>query len=113
MEFQDKPIMCAECNQEFVFTAGEQEFYDRKGFKEVPKRCKPCRDARKVRRTNGAGNGVGRGERGSRQLYDATCAQCSMATQVPFRPTGDRPVYCRDCFAAQKAGGGGAQWQGE
>ena len=32
------------------------------------------------------------------QLYPATCAQCGKATEVPFRPSGERPVYCRDCF---------------
>jgi len=37
-------------------------------------------------------------------LYDATCADCGKETKVPFRPTGDREVYCRDCFA--KRGGG-------
>ncbi len=27
------------------------------------------------------------------------CANCGQATQVPFQPRGDRPVYCRECFA--------------
>jgi CxxC-x17-CxxC domain-containing protein len=56
MDFQDRPLQCLDCKNEFIFTAGEQEFYERKGFKEIPKRCKPCRDARKSRRT-GDGNG--------------------------------------------------------
>jgi CxxC-x17-CxxC domain-containing protein len=69
MEFQDRQIACIDCGQPFVFTAGEQEFYERKGFKEEPKRCKPCREARKTRRGaqssdgpahgNGYGNGGG------------------------------------------------------
>jgi CxxC-x17-CxxC domain-containing protein len=50
MEFVDRQIACMDCGQPFVFTAGEQEFYERKGFREEPKRCKPCRDARKARR---------------------------------------------------------------
>lgn len=42
--------------------------------------------------------------RGDRpELFDATCADCGKETLVPFRP-GDRPVYCRECFA--KRGGG-------
>lgn len=68
MEFQDRPINCLDCKNEFLFTAGEQEFYDRKGFREVPKRCKPCRDARKAKRAGGGngdhwtgGNGNGNG----------------------------------------------------
>jgi CxxC-x17-CxxC domain-containing protein len=54
MEFVDRQITCMDCGQPFLFTAGEQEFYERKGFREEPKRCKPCRDARKVRK-NGPG----------------------------------------------------------
>ncbi|MEK7535751.1 MAG: CxxC-x17-CxxC domain-containing protein [Patescibacteria group bacterium] len=46
----------------------------------------------------------GGGDRRPKQLFDATCANCGKATQVPFRPTGDRPVYCRECFA--QMGGG-------
>jgi len=67
MDFQDRPLQCLDCKNEFIFTAGEQEFYERKGFKEIPKRCKPCRDARKTRRgdsganANGNGNGYGNG----------------------------------------------------
>ena len=60
MAFQDRNIECIDCHASFVFTAGEQEFYDRKGFKEVPKRCKDCRDKRKARR-----DGDGGGERAS------------------------------------------------
>jgi CxxC-x17-CxxC domain-containing protein len=65
MDFQDRPLQCLDCNNEFIFTAGEQEFYDRKGFREIPKRCKPCREARKSRRSNGeAGGGNGYGGHG-------------------------------------------------
>lgn len=45
---EDKTIVCKDCNNEFVFTAGEQEFYAEKGFSK-PVRCKACRDARKAR----------------------------------------------------------------
>ena len=47
----------------------------------------------------GYGGGGGGGySRGPREMYDATCARCDKETQVPFRPTGARPVYCSDCF---------------
>lgn len=39
-----------------------------------------------------------------RQLYDAKCADCGKQTQVPFKPSGDRPVYCRDCYMKRRAG---------
>jgi CxxC-x17-CxxC domain-containing protein len=57
MEFQDRSIECIDCQSPFVFTAGEQEFYERKGFREVPKRCKSCRDKRKARKEGGGGGG--------------------------------------------------------
>ncbi len=47
MELKDKTIKCCDCGTEFVFTVKEQEFYAEKGFTNEPKRCKPCRDAKK------------------------------------------------------------------
>jgi CxxC-x17-CxxC domain-containing protein len=32
------------------------------------------------------------------ELYKATCASCGKDCEVPFKPTGSKPVYCRDCF---------------
>jgi len=46
----------------------------------------------------------GRGDRDSRRpaiMYQATCAECGKKCEVPFRPTGDRPIYCNDCFGKQ------------
>ncbi len=118
MDFQDRPLQCLDCKNEFIFTAGEQEFYERKGFKEIPKRCKPCRDARKTRRgESGAnalgGNGYGgepngnRAPRGDREMFDATCAACGAPARVPFRPAAGRPVYCRDCYTSRQGQGSG------
>lgn len=39
-----------------------------------------------------------------RQLYNVKCAKCGKQAQVPFKPTGDRPVYCRDCYMKQRRG---------
>ena len=47
--FEDKTLVCKDCGKEFVWTAGEQEFYASRGFENQPQRCKPCRDARPVR----------------------------------------------------------------
>lgn len=52
---EDKTIVCKDCGSEFVFTAGEQEFFKQKGFTNEPVRCKSCRDAKKAR-NNQAGN---------------------------------------------------------
>ena len=41
----------------------------------------------------------GRGfDRPPREMHDVTCADCGKETQVPFKPDGTRPVYCRDCY---------------
>ncbi|MHA1516212.1 MAG: CxxC-x17-CxxC domain-containing protein [Candidatus Heimdallarchaeaceae archaeon] len=37
-----------------------------------------------------------------REMHDAVCAKCKKETQVPFKPDGDRPVYCRECYQSQR-----------
>ena len=39
-----------------------------------------------------------------RQIYSVKCAACGKQAQVPFKPSGDRPVYCRDCYMKQRRG---------
>lgn len=56
MEFTDKTLTCKDCGAEFVFTAGEQQFYAEKGFENDPIRCKECRIAKKNARRNNANN---------------------------------------------------------
>lgn len=89
--FEDKTLKCKECGEEFVFTAGEQEFYAEKGFVNEPQRCKNCRDARK------------KAAREQREKFVATCAACGGEAVVPFKPREDRPVYCSECYAKMKA----------
>ncbi len=145
MEFQDQEIVCIDCNAPFTFTAAEQQFYQEKGLTHAPKRCKPCRAARKnqpqgdrgrrsqppapgqaggasgplFKASLGPAPGAGRGPRrgGSRDdrrqaggagrrpvhLFDAVCSDCDAPTQVPFRPNGVQPVYCRACLPKYKA----------
>lgn len=85
--YEDKTLVCKDCGSEFVFTAGEQEFYAEKGFENEPTRCKDCRAARKA------------SLRANREMHTAVCAECGNECQVPFEPKGDRPVYCSECFA--------------
>ncbi len=91
----DKTLTCRECGGQFVFTAGEQEFYRSRGLLNEPGRCPTCRTARRQARG-------GRSDRAERQMYPAVCATCGSETQVPFQPRQDRPVYCSDCFAKTK-----------
>lgn len=92
--FEDKTLQCRDCGAEFVFSAGEQEFYAEKGFENEPARCPECRAAKRAARRNN--------EYGARQMYPVICAACGCETEVPFEPTGARPVYCRECFQAQR-----------
>jgi CxxC-x17-CxxC domain-containing protein len=40
-----------------------------------------------------------------RTMYQATCAECGKSCEVPFRPSGDKPVYCSDCFESKRGSG--------
>jgi CxxC-x17-CxxC domain-containing protein len=92
----DIEITCAECGNTFPFTEREQEYYHERNLTH-PKRCKPCRDAR--RSNFGGPKGAG----GERQRYEITCDQCGKNDSVPFKPSTGRPVLCGDCFGANRA----------
>jgi CxxC-x17-CxxC domain-containing protein len=95
MQYQDKTLTCADCGQPFVFTAGEQEFFAQKGFQNPPKRCKACKATKR--------SGPGAGADGSaRELHEVVCSSCGQKTTVPFKPSLDRPVYCRTCFQQRR-----------
>jgi hypothetical protein len=49
-EMPDKTLVCKDCNKEFIFTEGEQTFYQEKGLQNEPQRCPDCRKARKHER---------------------------------------------------------------
>jgi len=94
MSFKDKTLECADCGNEFTFTAEEQEFFQSKGYTNEPKRCPECRQTRKAERQGSSGYGY----RERRQMFPVVCAECGKQTEVPFEPRGDRPVYCSDCY---------------
>ena len=104
MSYADKTLTCRDCGAEFVFTAGEQEFYAQKGFSNEPTRCSSCRRARKAGGDSGRSNYGERDSYGSRdyssprQMHVTTCASCGGEAQVPFVPRGDKPVLCSNCF---------------
>ncbi|MCL2546561.1 MAG: zinc-ribbon domain containing protein [Oscillospiraceae bacterium] len=90
--YEDKTLKCKDCDEDFIFTAGEQEFYAERGFQNEPQRCKNCRDARKNAPR-------------VREFFSATCAACGGEAKVPFEPKTDRPVYCSDCFSRTREEG--------
>jgi len=60
------------------------------------------------RRPDSSRAGFGGGRRsGETQLFDAICSKCGNKCQVPFRPTGQKPVYCNACFSEQLEGSRG------
>ncbi len=103
--YVDETLNCVDCNAQFTFTSGEQQFFASKGFQNKPNRCPDCRAARKAQRGSGGGGGYsgGGGSRGGREMFQTVCSQCGQTAEVPFQPRGDKPVYCRDCFATRQS----------
>lgn len=121
----DRTLTCRDCGQAFTFTAGEQAFYQERGFSD-PQRCPACRQARKAQRNSsgydsggygGGGGGYSSGgysggsyggggggySNAPRQMYPAICSNCGKETEVPFQPRNDKPVYCRECFQERRS----------
>ena len=84
-QFEDKTLICRDCNDEFIFAAGEQKFYEEKGFTNEPMRCKICRDAKKQSKNRS-------------EMFSTSCAACGKEARVPFEPKDNRPVYCSECY---------------
>ena len=95
MALSDKTLVCVDCGGEFIFTVGEQEFFNSRGFVNDPKRCQSCRSARRAEQRGGF-------SAGPREMFEIECAECGAEATVPFRPRGDRPVYCSDCFSRNR-----------
>jgi CxxC-x17-CxxC domain-containing protein len=89
MEFIDRVLICVDCGKAFVFTAGEQYFFQGKNFQHDPKHCKTCKAMR-----------AGQSRVGTETTV--ICAQCKAPTTVPFRPRYGWPVFCRSCFQRRR-----------
>ena len=95
-EFEDRSILCIDCDSDFVWTAGEQAFFRDKGLLNPPKRCKECKQAKNERLAAIAAAQAS----GVKQRIEVAvkCARCGEGTTVPFYPSQGRPVYCRSCY---------------
>ncbi len=91
--FEDKVLTCRDCGTEFVFTAGEQEFYKERGLSKDPQRCYSCRKRRKY----------STGDNKTAVLYEIVCAKCGEVEEIPFEPRHNKPVYCSKCYREMKA----------
>lgn len=54
---------------------------------------------------SGPRRGFDRDFGGPREEFSATCADCNQECKVPFKPSGDRPVYCKECYRKRKPRG--------
>lgn len=91
----DKQITCKDCGSKFLFTESEQDFYKKQNFENEPQRCPDCRRAKKQQRP-------ARGFNAPREMFSVVCSDCGTETSVPFKPSSDKPVYCKDCYQARR-----------
>ena len=98
MLYTDKTLVCGICGSEFRFTADEQFHHARLGLRGEPRRCPGCRAAAPALPRSRRGQGA----IGTRELFFAVCSVCGRDTRLPFKPRGDRPVYCSDCFGRRR-----------
>ena len=107
MSYTDKVLQCRECGVEFVWSAGEQEFYASRAADERARPlpglplCPPCPAVRG--RAPGSSSMGDMGSRPRREMHPAVCAECGADTMVPFLPRNDKPVYCSTCFDKVRA----------
>src|SRR3989442_14710948 len=100
MSFQDKTLTCRDCGREFIWTAGEQEFYAARGLQNAPTRCPEDRAARRAGGGGGGsygsrgGSGGGGGYGGPRGVVSPTFRQFGRDGPVPFSRRADKRPYC-------------------
>jgi len=94
MAFEDRRLRCAACGREFVWTAGEQQFFAEKQLTHEPRHCRSCQANRRRRPRAPMAEAV---------EVTTVCTACGRPTTVPFRPVEGRPVFCRRCFLERRA----------
>jgi CxxC-x17-CxxC domain-containing protein len=82
--FEDKELECKECGNKFLFSASEQEFFQKRGFEHEPARCQDCRKKKR--------------ESIEKEMTDITCSSCGKNTKALIDINKNTPVYCRECF---------------
>jgi len=83
--FQDKTLKCKDCGSEFIWSAGEQEFFAKKGFTNKPARCKDCRQKNRARVET--------------EYFKVTCSGCGQVGEALFKPNDpSAEIFCKNCF---------------
>ncbi len=90
--FTDRTLKCQDCGADFLFSSGEQEFFQTKGLVNQPKRCGNCRLVARVKRS---GQSID-------SIFEGQCTECGATTKLPFKPQSARPVYCTECLRVLK-----------
>ncbi len=105
MPYTDKTLVaCRDCGRPYTFTVEEQEAFAQQGYRNEPSRCAECREIRKAKRAVAPWGSIGGNTNHRtepRVMHPAVCSRCGKATEVPFLPRGDKPVYCRDCYSQE------------
>lgn len=91
--FQDKKLICRDCQKEFVWTAGEQKFFADKGFDRAPIRCVTCRQKKRQKHQT-----LSPAQQPQEEMHTIVCKVCQKTTEVPFRPQFPDDVLCKECF---------------
>jgi CxxC-x17-CxxC domain-containing protein len=86
-DLKSKNLSCVDCQNPFIFSTGEQEFYRNRGFLHEPKRCPNCRTSKRLRNSDKPVVAT-----------EITCVECGIRTTVPFLPRNANHVYCATCF---------------
>jgi len=84
-DLEDKTLVCKDCGNKFIWTAGEQKFFLDKGLQNIPKRCKVCTSKYKDQL------------REKHPMWWIKCKGCGKKTEVSFEPKSEE-VYCEPCF---------------
>ncbi len=84
-DLEDKLLMCKDCGEKFIWTAGEQKFFLDKGLQNIPKRCKICTAKYKEKL------------REKHPAYWIQCNCCKKKAEVPFEPKSE-DILCEECF---------------
>lgn len=84
-DLEDKVLVCKDCGNKFIWTAGEQKFFIDKGLKNAPKRCKICTADYKAKL------------REKHPMFWVKCIACGKKAEVSFEPKSDQ-VYCENCY---------------
>ena len=83
-EYKDRKLICKTCQKDFIWSAKEQQYYEKKGFKKQPQKCSGCREkANKLRNSS---------------MFYIHCGLCDNDAAMISPPPKDRVAICQECY---------------